>query len=166
MAVEGRVTTPAGTGRRYSRRAVALFRLLTGLHAALYRLTGGRIGGRVGGAPVLLLTTRGRKSGRARTVPLLYLADGDTLVIVGSAGNGARHPRWWSNLRAQPTGRVRSGRRSLRVIAETAGPAERERLWPRLVALFPRFAEMQARTTRELPVVILRPLPSEASSAR
>ena len=156
----GRTTAP--TGRTFSGPGKVAFRHFTGAHAALYRLTGGRFGrqlpsGRGGRSPVLLLVTTGRKSGKRRTSPLLYLADGQDLVVVGSAGGAASDPGWVHNLRANPTAQVEIGRRKWRVTAEEARGEQHERLWPRLVAMFPNYDQYQQSTSREIPVIILRP---------
>ncbi|HEY8596911.1 MAG TPA: nitroreductase family deazaflavin-dependent oxidoreductase [Thermomicrobiales bacterium] len=143
-------------GRRYFGLLKLGLRLFSVAHTALYRLTGGRFVGRLTPtAPTLLLTTVGRKSGKARTVPLIYLADGAAFVVVGSMGGSATHPQWWLNLRAQPEARVIVGGRIWRVRAEEARGAERERLWVRLVQIFPSFASYQRATSRAIPVVIL-----------
>jgi deazaflavin-dependent oxidoreductase (nitroreductase family) len=149
-------TTP--TGRRLSGPAKVLIRFFSRAHAALYRFTAGAVSGRLGRSPVLLLTTVGRKTGKERSVPLLYLTDGDRLVVVGSVGGAARHPDWWLNLRANPEARVQVGRRTLQVRAELAGPEERRRLWPLLVAMYPPYDDYQKATSREIPVIILHPL--------
>jgi deazaflavin-dependent oxidoreductase (nitroreductase family) len=148
------------TGRKLSGPAKAGFRIFTGLHAAIYRLSGGRLWNKMGQAPTLLLTTTGRKSGKERVTPLLYLGDGDNLVIVASMGGAAQNPGWWHNLRDNPEARVQIGKRTLRVRAEQADAAERARLWPRLVAMFPNYAEYQRATSREIPVVVLHPIDS------
>ena len=159
MTAETRGTEDTNrAGHTISGPGKALFRLVTGTHAAVYRRTRGRVAGRMGRTPMLLLTTTGRKSGRERVTPLLYLEDGGRLVVVASAGGAAQHPGWWHNLRASPEASVQLGERTLRVRAEVAGPEERARLWPRLVAMFPRFGEYQRATSRQIPVVILHPL--------
>jgi deazaflavin-dependent oxidoreductase (nitroreductase family) len=104
---------------------------------------------------VLLLTTTGRKSGRERTIPLLYLQDGEELVVVASNGGAPRHPAWWLNLEANPRATVEVGDRKLRVRAEQASPEEKERLWPKLVAMYSSYEDYQKRTEREIPVIIL-----------
>ena len=162
MTAKTRSAGPAG--RTISGPGKALFRLVAGAHAAVYRRTRGRIAGRMGRAPMLLLSTTGRTSGRARVTPLLYLEDGGRLVVVASAGGAAQHPGWWHNLRATPEAGVQLGERTLRVRAEVAGPEERARLWPRLVAMFPRFGEYQRATSRQIPVVILHPLEGAAAA--
>ena len=144
-------------GRRYFGLLKLGLRLFSVAHTALYRLTGGRFVGRLTPtAPTLLLTTIGRKSGKARTVPLIYLADGEAVVIVGSMGGAATHPDWWHNLRAEPIAQVTIGGRTRHVRAEEARGAERERLWSRLVEIFPSFTSYQRATSREIPVVILQ----------
>lgn len=131
-------------------------RAFTNLHVLLYRLSGGAIAGRMGKSPVLLLTTRGRKTGKLRTTPLLYLADGDHFVIVASNGGSTRHPTWWLNLQSNKDATVQVKRQKIRVRAELAGAQERQDLWARLVAMYPDYAEYQKRTQREIPVVVLQ----------
>jgi F420H(2)-dependent quinone reductase len=122
----------------------------------LYRRSGGRIGGRMFGAPVLLLTTTGRKSGRSWTVPLMYQIDGDRWVIIASNGGSARHPAWWLNLRSQPDASVQIGRQTYPVTAaETAGE-DRERLWRRMADMYKGYDGYAQKTTREIPVVVLQ----------
>ena len=128
----------------------------------LYRRTNGRIGGkwRVGAGlrkpvPTLLLDHLGRKSGRLFTTPLLYLEDGDDVVVVASQGGMSTDPQWLRNLRATPDTQVQIGPELRRVTARVADPDERARLWPRLVELYADFASYQAWTDREIPVVVL-----------
>ena len=152
-------------GRAYGRPIAAVQRTATKLHTALFRATRGRVGGSIpGSGPVLLLTTNGRKSGRERTVPLLYLRDGEDLVLVASNGGTASHPTWWLNLRANPVAKVEVGDRRLRVRAREASPAEKERLWPRLVEMYGGYEGYQQKTDREIPVVLLHPVEDERPS--
>jgi len=131
---------------------------VTALHATLYRATGGLIGHRFPGAPpTLLLDHVGAKTGTRRTTPLLYIGDGDDLVLVASKGGYPRHPSWYHNLRAHPDTQVRVGRQRRAVRARVAEPAERERLWPKAVAAYRGYATYQRRTGREIPLVILEP---------
>jgi deazaflavin-dependent oxidoreductase (nitroreductase family) len=109
------------------------------------------------GAPICLLTTTGRRSGRLRTVPLVYVPDGDDLVVVASRGGMGSHPAWYLNLLADPGAAVQVGAAARRVRARDAGEAERERLWPTLTAAYPHFDAYQLRTLRRIPVVILSP---------
>lgn len=132
-------------------------RLFFAAHAALYRLSGGRLGGRFNG-PILLLTTTGRKSGRQLTRPLTYLPDGDRFVLVGSNGGRPNDPGWVLNLRANPEATVQVGGREQRVRAHFAAPAEREALWPRLLAQTAIWGQYGGKTSRELPIVILQPV--------
>ena len=126
------------------------------IHVALYRLSGGRVGARIGrGLPVLLLTTTGRKSGKRRTTPLLYVEDDYRHVVVASVGGAPKHPAWYLNLRADPRATIDVGGRTLAVSAETAGPEERARLWRRVTAMYPTYDAYQAKTSREIPIVIL-----------
>ncbi|HKT36966.1 MAG TPA: nitroreductase family deazaflavin-dependent oxidoreductase [Ktedonobacterales bacterium] len=127
----------------------------------LYRLTDGRIGHRQLGWTFLLLTTTGRKTGRPRVHALLYLPDGDDLVIVASNNGGDAHPAWYLNLCAQPRVFVQAGRRKGAYRARTASPDERRDLWPRLVAYNPPYRHHQEQTQREIPVVILSPVTDE-----
>lgn len=124
-------------------------------HRAVYRLTRGRLLGRVAGMPVLLLTTTGRRSGRARTTPLTYFEAGDELVIVASNGGEERPPAWWLNLRAHPQAIIVIGTHSRAVTARAATDEEHERLWPVITATYPGYAAYARRTTRPIPVVLL-----------
>jgi deazaflavin-dependent oxidoreductase (nitroreductase family) len=128
-----------------------------GLNTSLYRLTGGRVGGTFKGAPVLLLDHVGRKSGVARTTPLLYLRDGEDIVIVGSRGGSDATPAWWLNLQANPRTEVQVGPDRRRVTARQASAEEKQLLWPQLTAMFPDYDVYQTRTSREIPVIILEP---------
>jgi deazaflavin-dependent oxidoreductase (nitroreductase family) len=128
------------------------------LHAALYRASGGRIGGRLPrGVRVLLLTTTGRRTGKRRTIPLLYVRDGDAYVVVASAGGARSHPAWFLNLRSDPAVTIRVGGRTIEAEATVAAPEERDRLWPLVTRAWPGYDGYQARTRREIPVVILTP---------
>jgi deazaflavin-dependent oxidoreductase (nitroreductase family) len=121
-----------------------------------YRLSGGVIGGKFGRAPILLLTTTGRKSGKTRTTPLLYLRDGDHVVVAASNAGDARDPGWWLNLRHNPDAAIQIGRETRRVRARQASAEEKARLWPLLTKMYPDYDEYRHRTTRDLPVIILQ----------
>ncbi|WP_406044102.1 nitroreductase family deazaflavin-dependent oxidoreductase [Micromonospora sp. NBC_00898] len=122
----------------------------------LYRRSGGKLGGKMFGAPVLLLTTTGRKSGRSWTVPLMYQTDGDRWVIIASNGGSARHPAWWLNLRSQPDASIQIGRQTYLVTAvETAGE-DRERLWQQMADMYKGYDGYARKTTRQIPVVVLQ----------
>ena len=132
-----------------------LLALITSLHRALYRLSGGRIGGTLSGMPMLLLTTQGRRSGRERTTPLLYVEDGRGWVVVASNAGDARDPAWWLNLCARPEAAVQVGRERHAVRARRAAPADEARLWPRLETAYRPYARYRERAGREIPVVLL-----------
>ena len=132
-------------------------RWVTRLHAWAYRRSGGRVLGRMGGQPVLLLQTTGRRSGRTRTTPVQYLADDDTFVVVASNAGAARPPAWYLNLRANPHAQIDVGGRSVDVRAQEATGQERAELWQRLTAAN-RYLERAARKAgRELPLMALVP---------
>ncbi|HET9919173.1 MAG TPA: nitroreductase family deazaflavin-dependent oxidoreductase [Ktedonobacteraceae bacterium] len=121
----------------------------------LYRRTGGRIGGRVGSTPILLLTTTGRKSGVSHTVPLGYFDRGDVRFVVASNSGAPRHPAWYFNLTAHPEVRVEIGRDAYAATVTTATGEERAQLWNFLMETAPLYRRYQ-RTAREIPVVMLR----------
>ena len=136
-----------------------VFRSMTAMHTAFYRLTGGWVGGWIG-VPILLLTTVGRKSGRRRTQPLLYLRTDRGYALVASYGGSDKHPDWYLNLEAKPEVEVQVGPSRKRMLARTASPQRRAELWPRLTALYKDYDVYQSRTTREIPVVELEPAPA------
>lgn len=127
------------------------------LHTKLYRATGGRIGHNAGQITNLLLTTRGRKSGEWRTVPLAYLQDGESYVVVASNGGADRHPAWWLNLQKEPSATIELGNRKVEVRASLATAEERARLWPKLTEVNPFYSRYEQIADRTIPVVILRP---------
>jgi deazaflavin-dependent oxidoreductase (nitroreductase family) len=133
------------------------FRLLGGAHRGLYRLTGGRIGWKIGPARVLLLTTTGRKSGRPRTQPLLYTPAGAGYAVIASKGGAARHPLWYLNLRANPNVEVTVGRETRKLRARDAEGEERERLWRAMTRIYAGYDRYAEKTSRNIPVVVLEP---------
>ena len=135
----------------------ALIRAISKIHAALYRLSGGAVGGRVSPGPVLLLTTRGHRSGRLRTTPLLFWKRNDEFVVVASNAGSAEHPGWWLNLQKHPIAAVEVQGQIVNVQARLATGIEREELWPWLVERHSNYALYQKRTNRTIPVVILSP---------
>ncbi len=141
-------------GMKYSSRAAAW----------VYRKSGGRIGGnwRVGAGfkkpvPTLLLEHRGRKSGKLFASPLVYINDGDDVIIVASMGGRDENPQWYHNLIADPDVHVEVGRDRRAVRAVLASPEEKERLWPKLVDAYADFEAYKAWTDRDIPVFILKP---------
>jgi len=148
--------------RPYTKTEVAianpLIKVMSALNTWVYRATGGRIGGRfLRGAPVMLLTTVGRKSGRRLTVPLLYLRDDERVLCVASKGGMDQHPLWYHNLVANPEVEIQIGSDVQPMRAHTAAEAERAAYWPRLVEMYPDYADYQARTERIIPVIVLTP---------
>jgi len=135
------------------------------VHVAAYRLTGGRIGCTFRGVQTLLLDHVGRRSGKKRTNPLLYIADGDDLVIVASRGGSHKHPAWWLNLRDGPRTTVQVDSERREVVAHEADDEERARLWPRLVEAWPDYEAYQRRTERRIPVIVLSPAGGEGPAA-
>jgi F420H(2)-dependent quinone reductase len=137
-----------------------IMRVLWTVHRFFYRLTGGAIGGKMQRNPVLLLTTTSRKSGKERTIALSYFPDGDDLVVVASNGGQDVDPAWWTNLKANPRATVQLGSRKLAINAEQAPPQDRERLWSVITRQDPTYAGYAKLTSREIPVVVLRPVKS------
>jgi len=139
-----------------------IIKTMSKVNVAIYRWTGGFLGSkwRVGsafpwGIPVLLLTTIGRKSGQPRTAPLLFIENGDQVIVVGSQGGLPNDPLWYRNLQANPECEVQIKRHKTKMKARTASPEERQTLWPKLVAHYADFASYQSWTDRVIPVVIL-----------
>lgn len=130
-------------------------RLFSTLHATVYRATGGRAQNRK--YPTMLLTVTGRKTGKPRTVPVIYIKDGDRFVIAAAYSGRDTDPAWWLNLQANPSAEVSVMGTTVRVQAAQASPAERPELWRRLVQMYPYFTDYQRRTKREIPVIVLTP---------
>ncbi len=126
-------------------------------HRSLFRLTDGRVGRRLVDNDMLLLTTSGRVTGEAHTVPLLYLRDGDRLVVIASYGGRGHYPDWYLNLDSAPEVVVELPGIRRRMAARTADSDERARWWPRIVDAYDGYAVYQSRTRREIPVVFLDP---------
>lgn len=135
-----------------------LWRIGGSIHTSLYGVSGGRLGGKIGKAPVLLLTTRGRKSGKPRTQPLLYPCDGETYGVIASKGGSPMHPLWYLNLRANPLAEITVGSETRRVRARDAEGEERERLWRALADQYSGYDKYAQKTTRRIPVVALEPV--------
>ena len=127
------------------------------LNIPLYRLSGGRLMGKVNQAPVLLLTTTGRRSGQARTAPVVYLSDGANLVVIGSNAGHSRAPAWSLNLQANPDAEVEIGRGRRPVRARVAEGEERAALWRKHNDQYSGFDEYEARTDRDIALFVLEP---------
>jgi deazaflavin-dependent oxidoreductase (nitroreductase family) len=137
-------------------RSWPILRRMMGVHATVYRATGGLVGHRFWGAPpVLLLDHVGAKTSMKRTTPLAYVEDGNDLVVIASKGGHPRNPAWFHNLRATPNTTVQVGSRRRGVRARVASAEERARLWPKVVAAYGGYEDYQRRTDREIPLVIL-----------
>jgi F420H(2)-dependent quinone reductase len=137
----------------------SITRVASALKVRVYRLSGGKWLGRFpSGAPVCLLTTKSRKSGLPRTVPLLYLKERDDLLVVASQGGAPQHPAWYLNLEVEPLAEVEIGRRRIPVAARRVREDQRTALWPRLVRRYPPCGDYQRRTTRLIPVMRLSPI--------
>lgn len=134
------------------------FKLYLAVYVALYRLSGGRIGGRMLGGDVLLLTTTGRKTGKVRTRPLIYVRDGERYLLAASAGGDTKAPGWYYNA-TQGTApvHIQIGPQRLTVSVTEADPDQRPTLYQRFVALSDQYAQFETRAGRQIPVLILTP---------
>ena len=132
-----------------------LVNLIPRTNVAVYRWSKGRLGGKMQDLPVLILHTVGRKTGRARQSPVLYVEDGENYAIVGSRGGSDAPPAWWLNLQANPAATVEIKGTKRPVLARIATTEEKDLYWPRLVAGYPFYNDYQARTAREIPVIVL-----------
>jgi deazaflavin-dependent oxidoreductase (nitroreductase family) len=139
-------------------------RWISATHEFWYRLTNGLFGGNIFGSPILLLTVTGRKSGKRFTTPLLYLRDGDDIVVIASNNGSDRHPQWWLNLRAEPEATVQVMSQHHHVVAREATGDERARLWAEITRRYPVYLQYERRTKRTIPVVVLRTI-GDASAA-
>src|SRR6267378_4354792 len=128
---------------------------MSSTHVFFYKLSGGRIGGRIHKVNVLLLTTTGRKTGRRRTTPVLYVRDGNRLVIVASNSGRATDPSWWMNLKRNPIGMVQVKSLKETVYAQRAIGSDKERLWRLMTNAYPTFFFHEEDGIRDIPVVVL-----------
>jgi len=131
-------------------------------HVRSYLETGGEDGHLFMGFPTLLLTTRGRKSGKLRRTPLIYGRDGDRYLLVASNAASSRHPAWYLNVVAHPGVTVQVKADTFDARARTATGGEKRVFWPRMTAIFPQYDVYQSQTDREIPVVVLTPVPPTA----
>lgn len=147
----------ARRSNRIANRRPRAVRAWSRVHAGLFRATRGRFVPRWFGAPVLVLETVGRRSGKPRSTPLIYLRDGERLVVLAANAGAHRVPDWWLNLRAAAEATVVEGGSRRRVRPRLILGEERERLWPGFVAIFPQAAEYPQLTDRPLPLIALDP---------
>ena len=143
-----------------------LFRLFNSIHAFLYRRTRGRLGGKVQGLHILLLSTIGRRSGKVRVTPLGYFNHEGSYIVIASNAGFDRHPGWFHNLRSRPDVMVEVGDSVVAAEANVVGAGERERLWARLIVMSPGYSAYARRTKRLIPIVALTPHPSPAKRER
>jgi deazaflavin-dependent oxidoreductase (nitroreductase family) len=126
-------------------------------HVRVYRETGGERGYHWRDTTILLLTTTGRVSGEARTTPLIHRTDGDRYVVVASKGGSPEHPSWYQNLQVDPRATIEVRDQEIPVTASDAQGEERARLWAAMTEVWPAYDDYQAKTDREIPVVVLSP---------
>ncbi len=132
-----------------------LAKLAKVVHPLLLRLSGGRIGGRVGGMPVVILTTTGRRSGKGRATPLTAIEHQGRTYVVASYGGDDRHPAWYLNLVATPEVTVQREGRIEPAVARVLGPGEKAEVWPAVPSAYKGYAAYQKKTDRPIPVVEL-----------
>jgi deazaflavin-dependent oxidoreductase (nitroreductase family) len=152
--------------RRHGTRMRRISARFTGVHAALVRISGGRIRRSfifTGGMPILVLTTVGRRSGKPRSTPVGYLRHGEGFAVLASNAGNDRSPAWWLNLQTNPDAEVLADRSRQAVKARRARPTEEASLWGEFARLNPGFDEYRNLTERQIPVVILEPIASSAS---
>jgi len=135
-----------------------LMRLFTRLNVFVYRLSGGRLMNRMYGTPICLVTMTGAKSGRKRTIPLMYNPNGDDVILVASLGGAPKNPLWYYNLVAHPDVEIQVGAVKRRMHCRQATPDEKAALWPTIVANFASYGAYQRRTDRDIPVMICSPV--------
>jgi F420H(2)-dependent quinone reductase len=135
-----------------------LANVIPSANVIVYRLSNGRFGGKMQNLPVLILHTVGRKSGKARRSPLLYLNDGNDYVIVASRGGSDAAPAWWLNLQAMPKAAIEIKGSKRQVTARRATAEEKEAYWPRIIAGYSFYDDYQARTNRDIAVIVLTPV--------
>jgi deazaflavin-dependent oxidoreductase (nitroreductase family) len=130
------------------------FRLIMNAHIAIYRLTGGRIGGK----NIVLLTTIGKKSKQPRTKPVFHLKEGTSYFVFASAGGREKNPAWYANLTANPKVTAEDHGRTIAGVASTVNDPERARIWQILLAKAPNFGDYEKKTARVIPVVRIEPI--------
>ncbi len=133
-----------------------MIKLFGKVHGILYRMSGSRFFANLGQVPTLLLTATGRKSGKPRTVPLIYVENDDGYAVVASFAGATGHPAWYRNLQKTPEASVHIEDRVIPVTASTATPEEKKSLWPRFTAIYPDYDNYESDTERDIPLVLLR----------
>jgi len=135
-------------------------RLFTRLNVIVYRLSGGRLMNRREGAPICVVTMTGRKSGRKKSICLMYTPHQDDVLLVASLGGAPKHPTWYYNLKARPEIAIQIGSRRRDMVAREASAEERRALWPVVVANYRSFDTYQSLTAREIPLFVCTPKPA------
>jgi deazaflavin-dependent oxidoreductase (nitroreductase family) len=167
MTLFGRLT--AATSEFANKRGIYLGRRSTKIHVALYRRSGGKLGGHVPGWPdarIVLVDHTGAKSGIKRTSPLMYHEDGEAIAVAASKAGQPTHPAWFHNLKANSDTTIQIGSMIREVRARVATDEERDRLWPKFVAFYPGYDFFQRNAKgRQIPIVIFDPRVAGASTA-
>jgi F420H(2)-dependent quinone reductase len=141
-----------------SARSGVIIKWMSRINTWLYKRTNGKLGGKfLQGAPVALLTTTGRKTGQPRVSPLLYMRDGDRVIVVASHGGREKNPMWYLNLKANPQVSVQIKDEVLQLRARDASDEERAKYWPQLVKMYSSYEDYQSWTERTIPIVICEP---------
>ena len=134
-----------------------LIRVFSKLNASVYRASGGRLMGQMGASEICVVRMQGARSGTWRDVPLMYVPNGNGIVLVASLGGAPKNPVWYHNLVAHPDIEVLVKDQTRKLRARLASPAEKSAVWPRCVAAYPPYADYQKKTTRDIPVFICDP---------
>lgn len=135
-----------------------ILKAFTSIHVFLYRISKGKLGGTLGNFPILLLTTTGRKSGLARTTPLVYLRNGEEYLIAASAGGADRNPVWFLNLQNKPEAVIEVNGKTFNTQAAITVDTERTQLYERFKAQGDNFVQYEQSTTRPIPIIRLQPV--------
>lgn len=155
MAAAQPPLTDGSRGRRIKQADRRFIRVFIGVHRRILAASGGRILGRMGGHPLLVLTTTGRRTGHPHSTPVIGIPSGEDWLVVASNGGAATQPLWVRNLAANPQVIIHRGERTRTFHARILASPERSLRWPELVQAYPPYARMQAKTDRELPVILL-----------
>jgi len=134
-----------------------MMRPMTWLNVVLYKMSGGKIFGTLGGSPVVLVTMTGAKTGKIRTIPLIHIPRGDDVILIASQGGMPKHPAWYHNLMAHPDVEIQVGAEKRKMHVRQASDAEKAEVWPLAVSIYKDFDLYQSRTDRNIPVLILSP---------
>ncbi len=134
-----------------------LMKIASRLNVWIYKMSNGKVMGSMKGSPVCLVTMTGRKSGRTITIPLIYIAHGEDVVLIASQGGAPDHPVWYHNLMANPHVEIQSGSVARPMVVRQADDAEKAEIWPHAVGVYGEFADYQAKTDRNIPLLICSP---------